>query len=203
MSRLLALLALALVVGCTKPVVFAPIEAVEAARYVHPGPTEIILFNVMSKDSGTGEHAALIINADQRVLFDPAGSWSHPQAPERNDLHYGFTDAVMRHYLTFHGSGDYIIRLQRLEVTPQQAQQILYLAERAGPVPDAQCARSIGTILRQVPGFESVAVSWFPNALSDSFAPLPGVREEILDQNLTPNIGLPEGEAAVAVAVAG
>jgi len=197
MARLLLVLAVGLVAACTKPVVVAPMEVVQAARYSHPGPTEIYLFNVISKDTGRGEHAALIINADQRVLFDPAGSWTHPNAPERNDVHYGFTESVMRHYLTYHGSERYTIRLQRLAVTPQQAQQILYLAERAGPVPDAQCARSIGTILRQVDGFESVPITWFPNALSDGFARLPGVSEEIIDLNLQPTTGPVAAAAAV------
>jgi hypothetical protein len=48
---------------------------------------------------------------------------------------------------------------------------------------------SIGSILQQVEGFESVPVTWFPNALSDGFARLPGVREEIIDLNLRPTTG--------------
>ena len=100
--RVLALVALALVAACTKPVVWAPDEAVQAARYRHDGPTEIVLFNVINNDSGTGEHAALMINASERVLFDPAGSWTHPLSPERHDVHHGFDDAMLFRYTYYH-----------------------------------------------------------------------------------------------------
>ncbi len=184
--RLLAVLVLALLAACTKPAVWAPDEAVMASRYRHDGPTEIRLFNVIKNENGNGEHAALLINGSERVLFDPAGSWQHPQSPERHDVHHGMTDRMVWVYTYYHARRTHHVRIQTLEVPPEIAERILQLARQAGPVPDAYCARSIGEILRQVPGFENIPVSFYPNALSDAFAELPGVREERIYSDAEP-----------------
>jgi len=184
--RLLALVAVALVAACTKPVVWAPEEAVQAARYRHPGPTEIVLFNVINNENGRGEHAGLMINASERVLFDGAGTWTHPASPERHDVHHGFTDAQLFRYTYYHARRTHHVLRQRLEVSPQVAETILQLARAYGPVPDGRCALSIAQILRQVPGFESLPTTYYPNALSAAFARLPGVTEERIYSDAEP-----------------
>jgi len=178
LSRVLALVALAVLAACTKPAVYAPLEDVFAARYVHDGPTEIRLFNVISNESGSGEHAALLINGTERVLFDPAGTWQHPEAPEQHDVHFGMTDRLVYIYTYYHARRTHHVRIQTLQVPPEVAGRILHLARQAGPVPDAYCARSIAEILRQIPGFQDLPLTFYPNRLSDAFADLPGVVEE-------------------------
>lgn len=184
--RLLALVAVALLAACTKPVVWAPEEAVQAARYRHAGPTEIVLFNVINNENGRGEHAALMINASERVLFDGAGTWTHPQSPERHDVHHGFTDAQLFRYTYYHARRTHHVLKQRLEVSPQVAETILQLARAHGPVPDGRCAVSIASILRQMPGFEQLPSSFYPNVLSAAFAQLPGVTEERIYSDAEP-----------------
>lgn len=186
--RLMALLAVALFAAActTKPAVWAPEEAVQAARYRHPGPTEIVLFNVINNDNGRGEHAALMINASERVLFDGAGTWTHPLSPERHDVHHGFNDAQLFRYTYYHARRTHHVLKQRLEVSPEVAQAILQLAQAHGPVPDAQCARSIATILRQIPGFQDIPLTYYPNALSAAFAQIPGVTEERIYSDAEP-----------------
>lgn len=184
--RVLALAALALIAACTKPVVWAPEEAVQAARYRHGGPAEIVLFNVINNENGRGEHAALMINGSERVLFDPAGTWTHPLSPERHDVHHGFTEAQLFRYTYYHARRTHHVLKQRLEVPPEVAEAILRLAQAYGPVPDAQCARSIAMILRQVPGFESMPVTYYPNRLSEAFAGLPGVTEDRIYSDAEP-----------------
>ena len=178
LSRVLVLLALALLAACTKPVVYAPDDAVFAARYAHDGPAEIRLFNVISNESGRGEHAALLINGSERALFDPAGSWQHPEAPERHDLHFGMTDRLGYIYTYYHARRTHHVRIQTLQLPPEVAERILQLARQAGPVSDGHCARSIAAILREIPGFEGIPMSYYPNRLSDAFAEVPGVSEE-------------------------
>jgi len=178
LSRVLVLLALALLAACTKPVVYAPDDAVFAARYAHDGPAEIRLFNVISNESGRGEHAALLINGSERALFDPAGSWQHPEAPERHDLHFGMTDRLVYIYTYYHARRTHHVRIQTLQLPPEVAERILQLARQAGPVSDGHCARSIAAILREIPGFEGIPMSYYPNRLSDAFAEVPGVSEE-------------------------
>lgn len=184
--RLLALLGLALLAACTKPAVWAPEADVLAARYQHAGPAEIVIFNVIDNERGTGEHAAMMINApSQRVLFDPAGSWTHPASPERHDVHYGFDDSQLYRYTYFHARRTHHVRIQTLQVAPETAEYILRLAEAAGPVPDAYCAKSIVAILNQVSGF-SFADSFYPNRLSEQFAAVPGVTEQRIYSDAEP-----------------
>ena len=180
LTRAFALVALVILAACTtKPTVWAPEADVIAARYQHDGPAEIVLFNVIKNDGGQGEHAALMINApSQRVLFDPAGTWTHPDAPERHDVHYGFDDTQLYRYTYYHARRTHHVRIQTLRVPPETAEMILRLAERQGPVPDAFCAKSIVAILTQVPGFEWIEDSFYPNRLSEQFATIPGVMEE-------------------------
>lgn len=184
--RVLLLSLVAFLAACTKPAVWAPDEEVMAARYVHRGPPSITFFNVIANESGTGEHAALMINASQRVLFDPAGSWRHPESPEQHDVHFGFNDRQLHRYIYYHARATHYVRQHYIELPPEHAELILQLARRAGPVSDGFCARSIGEILQQVPGFEHMPVAFQPNRLSDAFARLPGVREEHIRSDAVP-----------------
>lgn len=185
-ARIFAIVALALVTACTKPVVWAPEEDVIASRYVHSGPAEIVIFNVINNETGRGEHAAMMINASQRVLFDPAGSWTHPSSPERHDVHYGFDATQLYRYTYYHARRTHHVRIQHLQVSPETAELVLRLAEHNGPVPDAYCAKSIVGILNQVPGFEWIETSFYPNNLSEQFATIPGVTEERIYSDAEP-----------------
>jgi len=178
-ARLLAIMALVLVSACTKPVVYAPEADVEAARYQHGGPVELVLFNVVKNDGGSGEHSALMINApSQRVLFDPAGSWTHPLSPEQHDVHFGFNDQQLFRYTYYHARRTHHVLIQRLQVSPEVAETVLAAARNYGPVPDAYCARSIFAVLQTVPQFAHLETEWYPNGLSEQFGQIPGVIEE-------------------------
>lgn len=185
--RLFALVGLILLSACTKPVVWAPEADVIAARYQHPGPVEIVLFNVIENERGRGEHSALLINApSQRVLFDPAGTWTHPLSPERHDVHYGITPDQLYRYTYYHARRTHHVLIQHLQVPPETAEYILRLAEASGPASDGYCAKSIVAILTQVPGFEFIQDSFYPNRLSEQFATIPGVVEERIYSDAEP-----------------
>jgi len=187
--KVLALAALALLAACTKPVIFAPDAEVEAARHVHGAPYEIVLFNVINNETGQGEHAALMINApSQRVLFDGAGSWNHPAAPEQHDVQFGFDDRQLFRFTYFHARRTHDVLKLRLEVSPELAEAILRQARAHGPVPDAQCALAIARILRVFPEFQSLPLSHFPNVLSTRFAALPGVTVERVRSDAEPTV---------------
>ncbi|NIL96596.1 MAG: hypothetical protein GTO62_05515, partial [Planctomycetales bacterium] len=69
--RLLAIGILPLVLAaCGGPAepVWAPDEVVKKAVYKHDGPPKVTLFTVVNVRSGSGGHAGLMINADQRIL---------------------------------------------------------------------------------------------------------------------------------------
>ena len=54
------------------------------------------------------------------------------------------------------------------------------LAKSYGAVPKAQCSVSINRILQQVPGFETMRVTYFPVATSQRFGTLPGVTTRVI-----------------------
>lgn len=177
--------------GCGADSVYAPDEAVAAARFVAEGPKTITLYTVVNNRSGSGAHSGLLINASERILFDPAGTWHHPALPERNDVHFGITDKMVLFYIDYHARETFRVQEQTLVVSPAVAEMIAARAKAYGAVPKAQCANSISSILRGVPGFEGMPSTWFPNKLHDAFAQVPGVTErEILDEDADSNHGV-------------
>jgi hypothetical protein len=158
----------------------ASLEAVSRAAYVHNGPPELTLFTMINNRSNAGAHTSLMINGSQRVIFDPAGTVRLSEVPERDDVLYGITPGVADFYARAHARKTYRVVIQRIQVSPAVAEQALRLAMQAGPVASAQCALSTSAILRQLPGFESIGSTWFPNALMEDFGALPGVQSTTL-----------------------
>jgi hypothetical protein len=185
LARLIALLILPLALAaCAGERVWAPDDAVTRAAYVHDGQTELVLYTMVNNETGQGGHSGLMINGSQRVLFDPAGSWYHRTAPERNDLFYGMTPRMEEFYVAYHARETYHVVVQRIPVSRQVADMAIRLAAEAGPVPNAYCANSIARILRQLPGFEGIPQTFFPVRLSDAFAELPGVTSDRIYSDL-------------------
>ena len=97
MVRLLAALSLIVALaGCGgADNIWASDQTVADAVYRHDGPPTLTLFTVISKASGSGAHSALMVNGSQRLIFDPAGTFHHPNLPERHDVIYGMTDPAV------------------------------------------------------------------------------------------------------------
>jgi hypothetical protein len=161
--------------ACSAEPVWAPDEAVNTATFRGQGPSALTLFTVKNNGSGNGAHSALLINASQRVLFDPAGSFETNATPERNDVIFGFTPGAEQSYLSYHSRIQYFTLIQSLNVSPAVAERALQLSLANGAEPKAHCTRAISRILAQLPGFETIGSTWFPNNLSDDFATLSGV----------------------------
>ncbi len=183
--RSLALICLAVLTlaGCAtdKGYPDASPEQAAAAAYRHNGPPTLTLYTMISNSSGSGAHTSLMINApSQRVVFDPAGSVRLKAMPEINDVLYGITPRIKDFYERAHARNTYHVRIQRVEVAPEVAQRALRLAQANGSVASAMCSSSTSQILRQLPGFEGIKSTMFPNNLADQFAKIPGVSERIL-----------------------
>lgn len=166
-------------VGCAaqkKP--NADAATLAAASYSHNGPPALTLFTMVNNRTGQGGHTSLMVNASERVIFDPAGSFYADVVPERNDVLFGITPAVVLAYRGSHARSTHHVVTQRIEVTPAQAEAAYQLVLGNGRVPGAYCANSTSSILRQVPGFEDLDVTFYPVKLSDQFGALPGVVTE-------------------------
>ncbi|MFZ7093330.1 hypothetical protein [Primorskyibacter sp. 2E233] len=158
-------------------------EEVAAAAYRHPGPPELTLYTMINNRSGSGAHTSLMINASQRVVFDPAGSVRLRAVPEMRDVLYGITPQVREFYERAHARETYHVRIQTIQVSPEVAEAALRMAQTRGPVASAQCSASTSALLSQLPGFQSIKGTWYPNNLADQFAKLPGVTERTLYEN--------------------
>lgn len=175
----LALIGLVFLAGCAAESVWAPDERVNSVRYRHPGPSEITLFTMINNKTGAGAHTSLMINASERVIFDPAGSFEHEAVPERNDVIFGVSPPVAEGYTRFHARETFHVRVQTLEVSPELAEGMMLAVKAYGAVPPAQCSLSTSGIMAQFfPG--QITQSWYPKKLSEQFGRIPGVRTRTL-----------------------
>lgn len=179
MRLLLSLIALLGLAACAQPK-WAPDDHVEAVRFVEGPPTYITLYTVVNKSTGSGAHSSILVNASERAIFDPAGTWYHPRLPERNDVHFGMTDKALAFYVDYHTRVTYDTIEQKVYVSPEVAELVLARIKAYGAVPKAMCTQATSSILRDVPGFESLPQTFYPKKLSAAFAKMPGVTTRVI-----------------------
>lgn len=160
--------------------VYAPDEAVAAARYVSGEAPSVTLLTVINNRTGAGAHTALLIDGSQRVMYDPAGSWTHPRLPQRGDVFFGMTDRMVAFYLDYHTRVTYRLVEQTVPVTPEVAERVMQRALAQRPAARGFCAVSTGSVLDGVPGFEGVPRAFGPRALMNAFAAIPGVETRVI-----------------------
>ncbi len=158
-------------------------EQLALVSYSDPGPASLTLYTMVNNRSGQGGHSALMVNASERVIFDPAGSFHADIVPEVNDVLFGITPRVEQAYRSAHARSEYHVVSQTIEVTPEQAELAYQLVRAKGQVPGAYCANATSGILRQVPGIEGIQSTFYPVKLSEQFAELPGVTTEKYYEN--------------------
>ncbi|MBY5931601.1 hypothetical protein KUV51_01210 [Tateyamaria omphalii] len=175
-----ALAVCAVLAACAAPpeAPYASDARVASVAYREPGPATLTVLTMVSNRDGSGGHSALMINGSQRVIFDPAGSFVNDRVPEQDDVLYGVSPAVLKGYKSAHARSTYHVVSQTVEVTPEQAEMALRLAQSNGAVPRAFCTNANTNLLRQVPGFESIKTTFFPTNLMEQMASYPGVVEE-------------------------
>ena len=169
--------------SCSAPTVWAPDADVARAFAPPVGSPSLTLYTMKNTGSDNGAHSGLLINASQRVIFDPAGSFAVSTLPERNDVIFGMTPRMEAFYASFHARETYYVIAQRIEVPAAVAEQALQLALANGPVPKAGCTRATSALLRQLPGFETIRPTFFPDNLYDAVAKLPNVETKTYREN--------------------
>lgn len=166
--------------GCTGKAVWAPDVAVARAQHRAEGPPLVTLYTCLNNDTRNGAHTGVLINASERVLFDPAGSFTYPEMVERNDLLYGISDAVEAAYSAFQGSEGYHLIKLTCTLAPEEAALAFAAARVEGPVAKTQCTRAAAHVLKAVPRFAHLRSSLFPDNLMRQFAALPGMTAELV-----------------------
>jgi hypothetical protein len=170
------LLAAALALSaCTAEPQWAPEADVTRFRYGDGGTSSVTLYTAIRNRGNEGGHTALLIDGAERVIWDPAGTWWHPQSPERNDLHYGITPWMEAFYIDYHARETYRVVEQRIEVSQATADAMIAAFASYGAVNKANCANATSQVLREFPEFASIRRTWFPKGIMDDFEALPGV----------------------------
>lgn len=195
-----SLLAVTLLGGCAdQPQPKADAATLAAVSYRAPGPSTLTLYTMVNNRSGQGGHTSLMINASERVIFDPAGSFYADVVPEVDDVLFGITPGVEKAYRGGHARSTFHVVIQTVEVTPEQAEIAYQRARATGRVSGAFCAKSTASLLAGVPGFEQLNQTFYPVKLSDSFGALPGVVTEKYYETDSEDLqdGLARGNAAL------
>jgi hypothetical protein len=175
-NALLALAAAATLAGCEVYQPAAP-EAIERARYVSDEPPSVTLMSMVNNKSGRSAHAGLLINGSEQVLYDPAGTFTHPDLPRKGDIHYGMTPRFVDYYERYHARFDYHVEAQKVPVSRAAADQIIANARARGQVMKMTCSLAAADVLKPVPPFQDVRHSVFPEALRADFARMNGVED--------------------------
>lgn len=170
----MALLAASVLAGCESYTPASP-EAIIAARYESPEPPSVTLLSMVNEASGRSEHAGLLISGSQRVLYDPAGTFSHPDLPRAGDVHYGMTPRYVDYYQRYHARFGYFVESDRVPVPLDVADRLIANAEAEGQQMKMMCSLAAADVLRPVAPFEGVTRSIFPEGLRRDFETMPGV----------------------------
>lgn len=182
----LALMAALGLAACANNPESAPRDVVARAVYHDPGAPELVLYTVVNNTSGSGAHSALLINASQRVIFDPAGSFHHADTPRAGDVLFGITPAFSKAYESMHARPEYHVLIQPIPVSAEVAELALQKALASGPVGAAMCAQSTSGLLQSLPGFGGVKRTFFPLALASNVADVTGVQGRRYYEGFTP-----------------
>lgn len=176
--------------ACSGEAIWAPDDTVRRAFAAGVGAPSLTLYTMKNVGSDNGAHTSVLVNASQRVMWDPAGTFRASVIPERNDVLFGFTPRVEDYYVSFHARETFYVVGQKVLVAPDVAEHALRLVMAHGAVAKANCTRATSSILRQLRGFDNLPRTWFPNNLENAFAALPGVvtttyREDDADDKTT------------------
>lgn len=155
--------------------VWAPDDVINKVAVTGIGPASLTLYTMRNVGSGNGAHSSLLINASQRVMFDPAGSFLSDQVPERNDVLFGMSPRVESFYVSYHARSTFYVEGQHITVPSPVAEKALQLCLANGPVSQGHCTRVTSSILSQLSGFESIGTTYFPEKLRDRFGEIAGV----------------------------
>ncbi|MEE9454767.1 MAG: hypothetical protein V3V13_10345 [Paracoccaceae bacterium] len=160
-----------------------PVEQVIAAKYINPEPASITLMTMVSAGGDFGEHSAILINASQQVLYDPAGSFRDKRLARARDVHYGVTPYMAAYYNSYHARFGYYVKVQKISVTPELAEEIFQRAVAQGTTGQLRCGLSVSSVLNGVPMFSSIRTTYYPGKIMDDFAKIPGVSTTYVREN--------------------
>lgn len=175
---ILTVLSLVTLMGCEGSERNAPIASamdIQHASYVSSKPPSVTLLTMVNESGDFGEHSGLLINASQQVLYDPAGTFRHSTSPNARDVNYGMHPAMVAYYKSYHARRGFYVVAQEVQVTPEQAEQILQRAIAQGTTAKLRCGISISSVLNGMPMFADIPTTYYPGKIMRKFGEVPEV----------------------------
>ena len=111
------------------------------------------------------------------MLYDPAGTFTHPDLPRRGDIHYGMTPRYVDYYERYHARFDHFVEAQKVYVDRATADRILANAEAEGKMLKMACAVAVADVVKTEPPFQGVRSTFFPETVREDFARIAGVED--------------------------
>ena len=167
---------LGIISACAEHIVSDP-DTVAAVRYKSDEAPYVELVTMVKKSTGKGAHSALIINASERVIFDPAGTFQHEELAEVEDVHHGATDRLVSYYQRYHARFSHFVHVQRVYLDPPTAERLLLRARSNGAVGKMFCSNETAEVMKSIPQFAFFRTSMFPENLRVDMAKVSNVED--------------------------
>lgn len=158
----------------------ASVQDISTARAVTGNPPSISVVTMVKRSDNSAAHSALVINGSHQVIYDPAGSFKHPELIERGDVLFGANDRLVNYYERYHARSAYYVHVQKFDVSADVAETALARAQAQGPSPKMFCNIHTVAVLNDIPGFGGLKSSFFPEDLRRQIALKPGVQNRYL-----------------------
>ncbi|MHA3978019.1 hypothetical protein ACW9UR_10075 [Halovulum sp. GXIMD14794] len=175
----------------------APYEEISRARHVSDEEPYVAVVSMVSNKSDRAAHTALFINASERVIYDPAGTFQHDSMPERGDIHYGATDRMIDYYERYHARFSHHVHVQKIYVSRDVAEQTLRRAQAQGPSPKSFCTTHTIKVLNDVDGLPQFESSFYPEKLRSQVARMLQVEDRYVYEYDTAKELPPEARGAI------
>lgn len=173
----LALLLIAALAACSTNRTTATPAEVAAAAHVNPEPPFVALLTMVNSKSDFGEHSALVINGSQMVIYDPAGSFQEERVGlvRAEDVLYGMRPELVDYYNSYHARFGYYVRMQRLDISAEEAEALIAGVQARGAVPQLYCANAVSDVLNDLPRFSTIRTTFAPGGIMNRFGRIDGV----------------------------
>ncbi len=132
-----------------------------------PPSTTLVLAE--HKGGSGAVHAALIVTGSERLIYDPSGSFTHPDTRRYGDVVYGASDDIVELFALHNADKNHDAVMRTIALQPEEAETMLDAARTHGGAMPGFCAKSVASVLRSVPRFASMRDTFWPSNVQQDF----------------------------------
>jgi hypothetical protein len=141
----------------------------ETSYFPDNAPPSATLLLSEHKGGSGAVHAALVITGSERVIYDPSGSFTHPDTRRLGDVVYGASDPVVEMFALHNADKDHDAMMRRIPLSAEEAEQMLARARSRGGAMPGYCAKSVADVMRAAPRFAAMRDTFWPSNVLEDF----------------------------------